>query len=399
MLSITDPRYLDDRYGFYRRFHEKASVAWDEKARAFLVGSHDAVLEGFRSPKLSSRRIDAMTRDWSDDVTQALRPLTDHLSLWMLFQDPPDHTRLRAIMAKAFTARIVESMRPRVQVLVDELLDQASARGGAIDVIGDLAFPLPATVILEILGIPPADRDRFKVWSADIAQTLGSVSYMETGALAKQAVVEMRAYFAPLFADRRASPKDDLISGLIAATDRHDVVGDDELLANCVMLMFGGHETTTNLIGNGVVTLLEHPEERARWIADASLTASAVEELLRYEAPVQFMRRTTLEPIEIGGVALPTKAIVMLLIGAANRDPRAFPEPDRLDVARRPKHAAFGFGPHFCIGAALARVEAEVAILTLFRRFPELRLASTARPHWRPSPVFRALTSLDVVTR
>lgn len=399
MPSLSDPAFLDDRYAFYRTLHEGPPVVWDDGARTFLATTHDAVIEGFRSTKLSSRRVGTLSRAWSDDVKREMRPLTDSLSLWMLYQDPPDHTRLRAIMTRAFTPRIVESMRPRVQALVDELLDAAVARGGALDVIADLAFPLPATVILEMLGIPRADRDRFKAWSNDIARMIGGVTFVEsTAARANRAVLEMREYFGPLFRARRASPQDDLISALLAATERHDVLSDDELVANCVMLMFGGHETTTNLIGNGVLALLAHPQELARWRTDPTLGPAAVDELLRYDAPVQIMRRTALEPMTLAGTDVPEGAFVTLLIGAANRDARAFPEPDRLDLGRKPRHTGFGFGAHFCVGAALARLEGDVAIGTLIRRFPALRLASVEPPRWHPSPVLRALASLPVRT-
>ena len=385
--SITDPDFPSDRYALYARLHAETPVFWDERARAFLIAGFDDVSLGYRSPKLSARRVEAFARAWSEEARREVRPLVDSLSLWILFQDPPDHTRLRTIMMKAFTPKVVESMRPRIQALVDRMLDEAgarAARAGGFDVVRDLAFPLPATVILELLGIPLPDRDRFKAWSSDIARLVTNLTAQEDALVAKRAVVEMGEYFAPLFAARRASPQDDLVSALIAATDRGDVLSDAELLANCVLLMFAGHETTTNLIGNGVLALLQHPEQRARLVGEPSLIGSAVEELLRYEAPVQLMRRTTLEPLEMSGVTIPAGSLVGLLIGAANRDPKAFPEPERLDLARKPRHAAFGFGPHFCIGAALARAEGEIAIETLFRRFPDLRLAD-AQPRWKPN--------------
>ncbi len=276
------------------------------------------------------------------------------------------------------------------------MLDEAATRA-SFDVIADLAHPLPATVILEMLGIPAVDRERFKAWSSDIAQLIGGLSTVDAAARSKRSLEEMRAYFAPLFAARRAKPEDDLISALLAATDRHDMLSDDELLANCVMLMFGGHETTTNLIGNGALALLQHPAERARLLADPSLAGSAVDELLRYDAPVHTMRRTAIEPLEIRGVTVPAGSLLVLLLGAANRDPEAFPDPDRLDLGRKPRHLSFGYGAHFCIGAALARLEAEIALTSLFQRFPQLRVTDGAELRWHPSLALRSLVSLPVV--
>jgi cytochrome P450 len=252
-----------------------------------------------------------------------------------------------------------------------------------------------------MLGVPTADRDRFKTWSVDIARLLGGASGADeaTARRAQRSFDEMRAYFAPLFAARRRSPQADLVSALIAA-EGDAVHGEDELLANCIMLMFGGHETTTNLIGNGTLALLACPDERARLAADPALAPAAIEELLRIDSPVQLLGRACLEEMTLGGVVIPAGRGVILLIGAANRDATAFPAPERLDITRKPRqrHLAFGFGGHFCVGAALARLEGEIAICTLLRRFPRLRTRPGTPLEWQPTLGLRGLVSLPVET-
>ena len=316
----------------------------------------------------------------------------------MLFQDPPDHTRLRALVSRAFTPRVVEGLRPRIQEVVDGILDSVEGARG-MEVIRDLAYPLPVTVISEMLGVPTGDHESIRQWSADIARSLDAIGLqldpdvVERGRVGRRAIGD---YFRALLPERRKHPRADLLSLLIAAEEQGDRLTEGELLSTCVLLYIAGHETTVNLIGNGLLALLRHPAELARLREDPSLAASAVEELLRYDGPVQRTARIANTEVEIGGRRIDKGAMVVLAIGAANRDPAHFPEPDRLDVARADnRHIAFGFGIHFCLGAPLARLEGQIALSTLARRLPKLALAADA-PEWRESQVLRGLKALPV---
>jgi cytochrome P450 len=316
----------------------------------------------------------------------------------MLFQDPPDHTRLRALVSRAFTPRVVEGLRPRIQQVVDGIIDRAlDAR--SMEVIGDLAYPLPVTVISEMLGVPAGDRESIKGWSSDIARSLDAIGLqvdpdiVERGRAARRAIGD---YFRQLLPERRRQPRNDLLSLLIAAEEQGDSLSEGELLSTCILLYIAGHETTVNLIGNGLLALLRHGDQLRRLREEPALAASAVEELLRYDGPVQRTARFTTVDVEIGGRAIDKGAMVVTVIGAANRDPAQFPEPDRLDLGRVDnRHIAFGFGIHFCLGAPLARLEGQVALGTLARRLPALALA-TDRVEWRESQVLRGLKTLPI---
>lgn len=317
----------------------------------------------------------------------------------MLFLDPPDHTRMRGLVSKAFTVRTVERLRPRVQQLVDELLDAVTARGdGRMDVIADLAYPLPVIVICELLGVPAADHATFHGWSRELAASLDPAPLRtpEQEARVGVAAAEFSAYFAELIEGRRRSPGDDLLSGLIAAEQDGDHLNPRELVNTAMFLLVAGHETTVNLIGNGVLALLRNPDQMARLRNDPALDRPAVEELLRYDSPVQLTVRITVDEHEVGGVTVPAGQALVALLGAANRDPAAFPDPDRLDLGREDahRHLAFGGGHHFCLGAPLARLEGGIAIATLVRRFPELAL--TEPPTRRQTFTLRGLETLPV---
>jgi cytochrome P450 len=314
-----------------------------------------------------------------------------------LFMDPPDHTRLRGLVAKAFTPRVVDGLRPRVQQLVDDLLDAVADRG-EMELIEDLAYPLPVRVISEMLGVPPEDHETFKSWSRELARSLDPDFMVPADVLERrrQAVLAFNDYFRDLIAERRARPRQDLLSALIAAEDEGHRLTEDELLSTCTLLLVAGHETTVNLIGNGALALLRHPDQLARWRDDPSLARSGVEELLRYDPPVTMTARIALEDIEVGGTTVETGGQVILLLGAANRDPAQFPDPDRLDLARgQNHHLAFGHGIHFCLGAPLARVEGQVALSALMQRFPDLGLAAD-EPDYKENIVLRGLDKLPL---
>ncbi len=322
-------------------------------------------------------------------------PVDDRVNTHLLTKDGDDHRRLRRLVTKAFTPRIVEQLRPRVQEIADELLDRVEGQG-RMDLVDDYAFPLPITVIAELLGIPVGDRDRFRVWSNTF------VLPPLTEELQEQFVAhteEFVAYLDGLFATRRADPRDDLVSALVQAEEAGDHLSENELYSMVVLLIVAGHETTVSLITNAVLALLQNPAALAELQADPSGMPAAVEELLRYDSPVErTITRWATTDVELGGHTIARGDLVIAILGSANRDPDRFPAPDTLDLARGDTHhLGFGRGSHYCLGAPLARVEADIALRTLFSRLPDLQLAIAEEElYWRPIPLFRSLASLPV---
>jgi pimeloyl-[acyl-carrier protein] synthase len=311
------------------------------------------------------------------------------ISVSMLFQDPPDHARLRGLVSKAFTPRTIDNLRSRIQQIVDDLLDRAQ-NSREVDIIADLAFPLPVSVISEMLGIPVLDRTLFHGWSRDIA--CGSDAQLRS----IDAHVAIARYFRELIAERRKQPQSDLLSSLILAEEQGDVLSEAELIDICGLLFVSGHETTANLIGNGLLTLIQHPPELQALREQPSLLPGAVEELLRYDSPIQRAGRVANVPVQFGEKIIPEGAVVSAMIGSANRDPTQFVDPDRLDIKRRDNcHLAFGAGTRFCLGAMLARAEAQIAIGTLLRRMLKLELVGD-KLEWRRSVETRGLKKLRV---
>jgi cytochrome P450 len=291
---------------------------------------------------------------------------------------------------------VIEAMRPHVQEVVDELIG-AFREAAVVDLVSELAYPLPIRVICEMLGIPPEDHDRFREWSAELVLTLDPMITLEIIERGNRAAEAFAEYFAELLAARRAHPRDDLLSALIAAEDRGQTLTEEELLSTCILLLVAGHETTVNLISNGMLALLRNPDQVQRLRHDPGLIRSAVEELLRFDSPVQLVGRTAMQDVEIGGVRIARGHQVVGIIGAANRDPAQFAQPDRLDIGRPDnRHLAFSGGIHFCLGAPLARVEAQIAIGTLVRSFPGLRLADEAAIERRETVTLRGLRRLPV---
>jgi cytochrome P450 len=346
--------------------------------------------------RLSAERITLSTEWLPEAMRETLGPVFRALSRQMLFLDPPDHTRLRGLVNKAFTPRVVQGMRPRIQAIVDDLLD-AVQEAGRMDVIQDVAYPLPAIVIAEMLGVPPEDRDQFRIWSDDFGALIGRSDLTLDGATrALRGVAEFMDYFRDIVARRRASPRDDLMQALIAAEDRGDALTEEELLANCVLLLAAGHGTTTHLIGNGLLALLRNPDQLRKLRDDPTSIAAAFTELLRYDSPVQATGRVAAQELPIGARRVGVGEGLILCLGAANRDPEQFADPDRLDIGRRENRPiAFGHGIHFCLGAPLARIEAQIAFATLLRRLPGLRLETDVL-EWEPSLSFRGLARLPV---
>jgi cytochrome P450 len=314
-----------------------------------------------------------------------------------LFRDPPDHTRLRSLVSKAFTPRMVEGLRPRILQMVTELLDQAFEQGD-VDLGAALAYPLPVRVICDMLGVPVADHERFGAWSAALARGLDPEFLLSAEVVAQRgaAIVAFAEYFFSLLAERRQSPGPDLLSQLAMAEDGGDTLSEGELLSTCILLLVAGHETTVNLIGGGVLALLEAPDQLARLRHDPELLRPGVEELLRFVSPVQLTGRALLDDVAVGDAVLPAGDLVIILLGSANRDPAVFAAPDRLDLGRADnRHLGFGFGVHHCLGAPLARLETQVAIGELVRR--SRRLERSAEPLvWRENVVLRGLERLPV---
>jgi cytochrome P450 len=318
----------------------------------------------------------------------------------MLGSDPPEHTRLRSLVNKAFTPRIVSRLEPRMREIARELMDDALAQG-EVDLVQALTYPLPVVVIAEIIGIPAEDRARFKRWSDQAIANLGVVFFggIEPERLARQRQLfdEMRAYFIPLAERRRSDPREDLLTGLVRAEHEGSRLSHDEMLSMLVLLLVAGNETTTTLIGNAALELLAHPEAEERLRAEPGLLPGAIDEVLRYSSPVQFDPRRVARDVELCGVKLRADDVVLCWLGSANRDESVFAEPERFDVARRPNpHLAFGFGPHHCLGHNLARLEAQVAIGELLARTRSFERSDDAQLPLHPSPVFRAVTKLPL---
>ena len=394
MAGVTfnpmDPAFVADPYPIYRQLRTEDPVHHSPMG-FWVLTRYDDVVAALRDPRLAKEAIAAFVAARFG----APVPIT---GLSMLDRDPPDHTRLRSLVSKAFTPRVVEGLRPRVQQIVDGLIARAREKG-SMDLIEEFAYPIPVNVICEMLGVPVEDHERFKGWSLDIARGLDSILLPPDSEVPKRSVASRTAlaeYFRELIAKRRASPRADLLSGLIAAEEAGDKLSENELLATCILLLIAGHETTVNLIGNGTLALLRHPDQLRRLRDNPALIGTAVEELLRFDGPVQRTARIPIEDVVIDGRTIAKGEMVMPFIGAADRDPVQFPDPDRLDIGRTDnRHIAFGWGIHFCLGAPLARVEGQIAINTLVQRLPKLALA-TDTPRFRESLTLRGLASLPV---
>ncbi|MBI1816789.1 MAG: cytochrome P450 [Deltaproteobacteria bacterium] len=393
IFGVPAAEFRADPYGHYRRMRTLDPVHFIADPGLWALTRYTDVVAALRDERLSAERFQLTFPEMQASA------LISSFAGMMLLRDPPDHTRLRLLVSKAFTPRVVERLQPRVQSIVDGLID-AVERRGETDLMQSIAGPLPVMVIAELLGLPWSDREQLKRWS-DALVILADGSLALAGfPQAEQSAAEFKEYLGGILAERRARPgndlRDDLISGLLAAHERDDRLTEDELFATCVLLLIAGHETTTNLIGNGMLALLRHPDQSTRLRSDPSLIRSAIEELLRYESPVQLTSRVAKVDLEIGGKPVRTGQEVCLVLGAANRDPAQFADPDRLDLARVDNHhLAFGLGLHFCLGAPLARLEGQIAVASLLRRLPELRLASDA-VEWREGIMMRALTALPI---
>jgi cytochrome P450 len=397
-VNLFDPVFKADPYPTYARLRSSAPVhraTLPDGRGVWLITRYEDVLAVLKDERFVKNWRSALTPEQRAEIPpipEVMKPLSQN----MLDTDPPDHERLRALVSKAFTPRLIERMRPRVQAIADGLLDAVQDRGG-MDLIDDYAFPLPITVIAELLGVPAEDRNNFREWSDAAVSGNASQEYLE-----EILIPHMQAftdYLRALFEEKHANPRDDLVSALVQAEEAGDKLSEDELLGMVFLLLVAGHETTVNLIGNGVLALLQHPDQLRKLKDDPSLIKPAVEELLRYDGPVETStERFAREDVDMGRTVIPRGEMVLVVLAAADHDPERFSDPDNLDITRTDnRHLAFGKGVHHCLGAPLARMEGQIAISTLLRRMPNLRLKGSPESlSWRPGMILRGLRGLPV---
>lgn len=394
LFNPLSPDFIRDPYPHYERLRSTDPMHLTAFG-AYVASRHAEVSLVLRDKRFGKDFVERTKRRYGPDIMK--EPVFRSMSHWMLQQDPPDHTRLRGLVVKAFTARRVEDMRPRIQQIVDQTLDRIAPQGH-MDLIEDFAFRLPVTIICDMLGIPEEHREVFYASSRDGGRLLDPVPLSKAEieqANAGNLMAQM--YFQQLFELRRKNPGDDLTTQLVQAEEDGSKLSNEELTANIILLFGAGHETTVNLIGNGLLALHRNPDQLALLKANPQLITNAVEEFLRYDSSVQLTGRVALEDIDdLGGKNIPKGESVLCLLGSANRDPAVYPDrPDRLDITRpKIRPLSFGGGIHLCLGAQLARIEAEVAISTLLRRLPDLRLGNAENPEWRPTFVLRGLKNL-----
>ena len=396
---LTTRDFLEDPYPSYRQLREQDPVHWSDAWDCWLLTRYDDVSACLReygeysSVGTTVRYLEQLP----PKVLEDLQPLYEHFTSGMVRLDPPEHTRTRGLTNRAFTPRVVESLRPHIQRVVDGLIDSFATRG-RFDLISEFAYPLPARVFGEMMGFPLEDMDRFKAWSIEIAALHGSGRADAVVARRCQAaLLKARAWLAELIAARRRDPRDDLLTRFALAEEKGERLTEAELFSNCVTFMIGGHETTTNLIGNGMLALLGNLEQRRRLESDETSVQSAVEEMLRYDAPTQRAHRLATQDVKLRGRTIRKGDFVQAVLGSANRDPEQLPEPDRFDIARAEnKHLSFGGGPHYCIGAPLSRLEAQIAIPTLMRRLPNLRPSTDDGAEISSNNFFRGRTKIPL---
>src|SRR5436190_7727654 len=394
LYHLLDPKVLANPYPLYRRLREEAPVHWDPYLHTWVVTRYQdvvTVLHHFSADRTPTpEQLAAIGMD-------ELRPIAQMMTKQMLFMDAPAHTRLRSLASMAFTPARVEALRNHIREILERLLTPLLERG-QMDVINDLAAPLPAIVTAELLGVPTSDSDQLKAWSADFAEVLGNFQHNpDRAARTLKCVAEMAEYFRDALQEQRAHPRDGLINSFITAEIDGDRLTDEEIIANCIVTMVGGQGTTTNLIGNGVLTLMRNPDQLERLRNDPTLVPSAVEEMLRYESPSQQTARICPADTEMGGKLIRKGQAVIAVMAAGNRDPERFPDPDQFDINRSDnRHLAFGWASHFCFGAALARIEAQLTFEALVRRTSNLSPLTDATIVWSENLGLRGMVALPL---
>ena len=397
--DLSAPEVITNPYPYFHQLREEDPVHWNDWWSGWVLTRHDDVQASFQDRRLSADRMKPFLKSLEKEVGGDLHPSFRLFAKWMVFTDPPEHTRLRMLVNKAFTPRRVEGLRVRIQEIVDEMLSRVIP-AGRMELIREFAYLLPVTVIAELLGVPAQDHEKIKDWSDEITLFIfGAIGVPDRRQRAQRAMSELADYLQIIIAERRREPQNDLISALIAAQEQNDTLSDEEIVATCSLVLFGGHETTTNLISSSTHALLRNPAQLEKLRNDPSLITTAVEEFLRYDGPSKAMVRIALEDFELRGKQIKKGQRLLLMQSAANHDPERFTDPDALDITRQPNpHVAFGYGIHFCLGAPLARIETAVTINTILRRLPNLRLdIDPSKLEWQPQIVSRALKALPVV--
>ncbi len=405
MFNPNATEFIANPHPTLHTLRDDDPVHWSDALGGWVLTRYDDVKAAQIDRRFSADRLTPFAEHvasdvWAGENRKDVLDMAAQLKLWTVFKDPPDHTRLRRLMVDAFTPRAIEALRFHIRAIVDELLDGLAGRND-IDLIQDFAYPLPARVIAHILGVPTNNMDRFRRWSDDVATVVGSARLTsDRYRRGAEALTEITAYFRELVAQRRKSNAQGTLIDTLIATSNHDHDGrglsNDELVANCVFILFAGHETTTNLIANGIIALLAHPDQLALLRADPELMPSAIEEMLRFESPAQSAVRIASEDMVIGGKGIRAGDRIFLMFIGANRDPAHFSDPDRFDITRNPnRHLAFGYGLHFCIGAQLARVEGHEALTALLARCPNIAHASDVL-EWDDSLVLRGVRRLPL---
>ncbi len=401
--ELGSPGFFTDPFPVYAELQKVAPVYWCTKWNAWLVTRQADIMKLIRDTETLSNtgRHTMLLRQLPENDRAQLQTLQKHFEgQGLINSDPPKHTRLRRLSNKAFTPSLIEGMRPQIENIVADLVRRIDATQD-FDLIKDLAFPLPTIVIAEMLGAPPTDRDKFQIWSESItAFSQSGKIVMEKALVAQQSIIELTEYFRVLIRQRRAEPRNDLISMMAAVREEGQGFTDEELFDTCVTLLIAGHETTTSLIGNGILELLRHPDQLADLRSDSSLMKTTVEEILRHQSPVLAMHRRVTRDIEFDGTHFSEGELVYFVLAAANRDPAFFSDPQSFDIRRSlkdNKHIAFGFGNHFCLGAPLSRMEGAIAFDALLRRFPNLRLAG--EPRWKSNVMVRFLQNLPLAAK
>jgi cytochrome P450 len=390
-----------DPYPFFARLRTEDPVHWSEAHHAWLLTRYDDVVAAFNDARLSSDRIRPLLGKMPEERRATAGPVFEMMADWMVVKDPPAHTRLRRLATVAFHPKKFVAMEDRIRELVDRYIDEYVASGKE-DLIANFSFPLPATVVCELIGAPVEDADKFKLWSEELALVAfgtGGEARGERHVRALRGLEEMFAYFGDLLEKARDKPGgDDMVSSLLEGDGSGETLTDEEMKAMCALMLFAGHETTMNTIASTVYQLLRNPDQLALLRSDPKMGGKAVEEGLRTEGAIKVLQRWVIEDLELRGREIKAGDRVFLVIGAANRDPEKFPEPDRFDITRMPNaHIAFGKGIHTCIGAMLARIELRIAVARLFERLPNLRLADEAfTPTWLPSVASRAMAELPL---
>jgi cytochrome P450 len=394
-----DPAFLADPFPLLRRLQDEDPCHWSPRLKAWVVTRYEDVRDICLQREMSSDRLRPFFAAMPAPEAQRIADLIRYLSLWMVFRDPPEHTRLRRLTSKVFHVKSMHAMRPRIEALMHWLFEAIGERR-EFDFIADFAGPLPALVIMDMLGVPRDELPRVKRLSDDIALFIGSARMApEKYGIAEAATHEMADFFRSMIAARRAAPGRDLLSELVHVRDDDDRLTEDELVATCILLLFAGHETTTNHLANGLLGLMRFPRELARLRDEPSLAPAAVEELLRYDGPNGVQARIVGRDCELHGKMLKAGERIFIQLNAANRDPRAYPDPDRVDLARNgPPHLAFGFGAHICLGFPLARLEGQIALPAVLARWPGLQPARE-RYEWLNSMVFRGMKAMPVRAR